>query len=159
MTKRSFSLIAVTILLALVLSIIPLPIDAKAYRPDWLLIVLLYWSLALPHRVNVGVAWLSGLILDVLLGSVLGLHAMVMALTVYICATNYQKIRNFSVGQQALIVSLFSALTNLMIFWVERFISNAYFSPSYLWPVVTTMVMWPWAFFVLRKLRRQFRVS
>lgn len=60
------------LLIALVASITPLPLGIDAFRPDWVLVVLIYWCLALPTKVNVISAWFMGLLLDVLLGSVLG---------------------------------------------------------------------------------------
>ncbi|RXJ88281.1 rod shape-determining protein MreD, partial [Aliarcobacter trophiarum LMG 25534] len=47
----------ISILLALSLSILPLPFEFDPFRPDWLAMVLIYWALALPHRTNVGTAW------------------------------------------------------------------------------------------------------
>ena len=144
--------------MALIASIMPLPLSVDAFRPDWVLVVLVYWCLALPTKVNVISAWFMGLLLDVLLGSVLGIHAAAMALAVYIVASNFQKIRNFSVWQQALIVGLLSALYHLLVFWLQRFISDVVFLPSYLYPMLTTIVLWPWAFLLLRKIRRHFKI-
>lgn len=96
-------IILLTLLVALMATIMPMPLSVDAFRPDWVLVVLLYWCLALPSRVNVVTAWVMGFILDVLLGSVLGVHAAAMALSVFIIAGNYQKIRNFSVWQLSLI--------------------------------------------------------
>jgi rod shape-determining protein MreD len=115
--------------------------------------------LALPSRVNVISAWVLGFILDVLLGSTLGVHAGAMAIAVYIVAGNFQKIRNFSVWQQALIVGVLSALYHLIVFWLQRFLTDAVFLPSYLYPVFTTIILWPWAFLLLRKIRRNFRIK
>ena len=89
-------IILFSLLLVLIASIIPLPLNIDIFRPDWVLIVLIYWAIALPNRVNVVTAWLMGFLLDVLLGTVLGVHAAAMAISVYIAADNYQKIRNFS---------------------------------------------------------------
>ena len=52
MIRKRHSVIVTTLLIALVLQIVPLPIQVDLYRPDWVLIVLAYWSMALPHRVN-----------------------------------------------------------------------------------------------------------
>lgn len=159
MTFSSRLIILLTFLVALMASIMPLPLSVDAFRPDWVLVVLLYWCLALPSRVNVISAWVMGFILDVLLGSTLGVHAGAMAISVYIVAGNFQKIRNFSVWQQALIVGVLSALYHLIVFWLQRFLTDAVFLPSYLYPVLTTIILWPWAFLLLRKIRRNFRIK
>ncbi|AWB58976.1 rod shape-determining protein MreD [Colwellia sp. Arc7-D] len=159
MTIASRLIILLTFLVALMASIMPLPLSVDAFRPDWVLVVLLYWCLALPSRVNVISAWVMGFILDVLLGSTLGVHAGAMAISVYIVAGNFQKIRNFSVWQQALIVGVLSALYHLIVFWLQRFLTDAVFLPSYLYPVFTTIILWPWAFLLLRKIRRNFRIK
>jgi rod shape-determining protein MreD len=159
MTIASRLIILLTFLVALMASIMPLPLSVDAFRPDWVLVVLLYWCLAVPSRVNIISAWVMGFILDVLLGSTLGVHAGAMAISVYIVAGNFQKIRNFSVWQQALIVGVLSALYHLIVFWLQRFLTDAVFLPSYLYPVVTTIILWPWAFLLLRKIRRNFRIK
>jgi rod shape-determining protein MreD len=151
--------IIITLLLALMLSIMPMPISIDAFRPDWVLVVIIYWCIALPSKVNVITAWVVGLILDVLLGSVLGVHAAAMALSVYIVVVNFQKIRNFSLWQQALIIGVSAALYHLIVFWLQRFLSDVIFLPSYLYPVLTTIILWPWAFLLLRKVRRHFKIN
>lgn len=152
-------IIILILLVALIASITPLPLGIDAFRPDWVLVVLIYWCLALPNKVNVISAWFMGLLLDVLLGSVLGVHAGAMAIAVYIVASNFQKIRNFSVWQQALIVGILSALYHLLVFWFQRFIFDVVFLPSYLYPMITTIILWPWAFLLLRKIRRHFKIA
>ncbi|WDD98175.1 MULTISPECIES: rod shape-determining protein MreD [Thalassomonas] len=152
-------IILFSLLIALMATIMPMPLSLDAFRPDWVLVVLLYWCLALPNRVNVITAWVMGFLMDVLLGSVLGVHAAAMALSVYIIAVNFQKIRNFSVWQQALIVGVSAALYHLLVFWLQRFLTDIVFLPSYLYPVFTTIVLWPWAFLLLRKVRRHFKIK
>lgn len=136
----------------------PLPIGIDEYRPNWALLVLIYWALALPNRVNVLFAWFIGFIIDVLLGSVLGVNAFATALVVYVSANNFQKIRNFSLWQQSLIVGLFIALYHLSVFWIQRVVLDVDFSMSYLKPVLTSAPIWPVVFLLLRKIRRQFQV-
>ncbi|NQZ21673.1 MAG: rod shape-determining protein MreD [Colwellia sp.] len=159
MSIRHRFIVILTLLIALIATIMPLPLSVDAFRPDWVLVVLIYWCLALPSRVNVISAGFVGLVLDVLLGSILGVHTAAMAIAVYIVAGNFQKIRNFSVWQQALIVGVLSALYHLIVFWMQRFLTDAVFLPSYLYPVITTIVLWPWAFLLLRQIRRHFRIS
>ncbi len=152
-------IILLTLLVAIMASIMPLPLSVDAFRPDWVLIVLIYWCMALPGRVNIITAWVMGFLLDVLLGSVLGVHAAAMAISVFIVIENYQKIRNFSIWQQALIAGVLAALYNLVVFWLQRFLIDVSFLNSYLYPVITTVVLWPWVFYLLRKVRRHFSIK
>ncbi|GFD70297.1 rod shape-determining protein MreD [Alteromonas sp. KUL156] len=157
MRKRNL-VIWISLLVALVLQIVPLPTQVDVYRPDWVLVVLAYWSMALPHRVNVGVAFLTGVAMDVLVGTTLGIHSLGLSLSVYILAANYQRLRNYSVWQQAIIIGLMSSLYHLMTFWVQHLLTAIYFQVDYLWPVLTSMVLWPWVFWLLRRTRRQFSI-
>ncbi len=158
MISRYFWLIFLSIFLALVMALVPLPISFEPFRPDWVLLVLMYWSLAVPHRINIGTAWLTGLLMDLAIAAPLGIHSLAYSITIYITASNYQKIRNFSVWQQALIIGLFLAFYHLLEFWLSYFLMDIYFLPQYLWPVFTGCLCWPWIFLLLRKYRRHFRI-
>lgn len=158
MSLRHYA-IALSIVIALVLQIMPMPAIADLYRPDWVLLVLSYWALALPNRVSVGVAFFIGLILDILLGTSVGVHSFAMCLCIYVLSANYKRLRNYSVWQQSIIIGIMAALYNLVIFWLQHLLTDIYFLFDYLWPVVSSMVIWPWLFWLLRKIRRQLRLN
>ena len=67
--------IAFTFIIALLLTVIPLPEGLRFLRPDWVGLVLIYWCMALPHRVGVASGWFMGLMVDLLTGTLLGQHA------------------------------------------------------------------------------------
>ena len=156
--RSSWWFITISILIALVLSIMPLPLEVKAWRPDWLAMVIVYWTIALPHRVNIGTAWVVGFMLDILLGTVLGIHAFAMALVVFVTASNFQKLRNFSVWQQAALIGVFLLLYHMVIFWLNRFLVAINFSIDLLYPAFTSALIWIWLFPVMRGYRRKFKV-
>ena len=151
--------IALSIIAALVLQIMPMPVLADQLRPDWVLLVLSYWALALPNRVNVGVAFINGLVLDILLGTSLGIHSFAMCISIFVLAANYQRLRNYSVWQQAVVIGILAALYHLIVFWLQHLLTDIYFLFTYLWPVLTSMLIWPWLFLLLRKVRRQLRIT
>ena len=78
--------IALTFVVAMVLAIVHLPdsvpVELGYLRPEWVVLVLIYWVIALPRRVGILVAWSVGLIVDVLLGSLLGQHGIAFIIVV-----------------------------------------------------------------------------
>ncbi len=150
--------IYLTILLALLLTILPLPAIIDPYRPDWLTLVIVYWVIALPHRVNVGTAWIAGLLLDILMGSTLGVRALALAIMAYVAAMQFQKVRNFSVWQQAVVVGIISLLGQLTVFWAEHLFAVVTMNYRMFWSCLSTTLLWPWVFLSLRKLRRKFHI-
>jgi len=151
--------IYLSLLVALLLTVMPMPQQVKLFRPDWALLVVLYWTMALPGRVNILTAFVLGFLTDVLVGTVLGVNALAFSVVTFIVAVNHLKIRNFSVVQQALLLGLFLALYHLLLFWLSHFLTGVYFLPAYLWPVLTGMLVWPWLFWLLRRYRRQFKIQ
>ncbi|BFL82132.1 hypothetical protein LFREDSHE_05820 [Shewanella baltica] len=88
----------VTLFIGVISQIMPLPSVVDAWRPDWLLMIVLYWSIALPHRYNILTAWVLGLVLDILLGATLGVRSLAMSLVIYVAILHCQRLRNFLSG-------------------------------------------------------------
>ena len=112
-----------TCLIAMTLSVFRLP-DALppelAYlRPEWITLVLIYWVIALPKTVGMKSAWVLGLLTDALLGSLLGQHALVFMLAVYVSSSLYQLCMMAS-WQQGLFVFAIIFLNQSMIFWTGK---------------------------------------
>lgn len=145
-----------TLLAALMLELMPLPSAINGWRPNWLLLVLAYWVLALPHRINIGHGWLLGLLLDVLLGSPLGLHALALALAAYLLASNFQRLRTMGLLQQSLLIGCLCTLVALLQLAGEWLLNGERFTFDYLQPALTATLLWPWLFVLLRRLRRRF---
>lgn len=152
-------IIVASFLVAFVLTLMPLPGWVAAVRPEWVAMVLIYWCLALPQRVNVGYGWVAGLFLDVLRGALLGQHALGYAVIAYLAVKLHRRIRVFPLWQQALSVTVFVALAQLLVLWIQGMTGQAREDWSYWLPSLASGVLWPWAFLGLRRLRRRFRVA
>jgi len=152
--RHSGSLILGTLLLALVLSIVPLPDTLRYARPDWALLVLLYWNLHLPDRVGVGAAWLVGLLQDALVGSLLGQHALAYTLCAYIAVKLHQRLRLYPLWQQAISISVLLALAQLLFLWINGILGRPVNITLYWLPTLLGMLIWPLLAFVLRFLQR-----
>lgn len=157
--KPGIVTLLVTYVIALTLMVMPMPATFDVFRPDWVTLVMLYWIIALPHRVSMGTALILGVLSDVLLGSIVGVHALGMVIVAYLAARNFQRIRNFALIQQAVVIAVLILLKRFIVFEANVFLHDAEFTLSYFWPVLTSAVFWLWVFPLLRKVRRQFGVS
>jgi rod shape-determining protein MreD len=157
--NRSRVSLYVSFLISLILAIMPLPLWAEAFRPDWVGMVLIYWCMAVPERVSVGHGWMLGLILDVLYGSILGLHALAKSLLAFITIKLHLKLRMFPRWQQAVAVFVLLLLNQLLVLWIRGMVGKAPESMSYWTPSIVGMVIWPWLFVILRDVRRRFNIA
>ncbi len=151
-------IIVVSMIVALMLTSMPLPEIVQNWRPAWALLVLIYWCMALPHRVGIGSGWLFGLCVDVLQGSMLGQHAMGFAVVAFIATTVHQRIRVFPLWQQSLIVGAMLAIEMLLTYLVRGIADISDVGVVYWAPLVASIMLWPWVFIILRDLRRKARV-
>ncbi len=79
-----------------------LPTSAWPWMPDWVALVLVFWSIREPRRVGMGVAFLLGLIMDVADASLLGQHALAYVAVSYTAAAISRRLLWFPLAQQAL---------------------------------------------------------
>lgn len=150
--------VLMTIFIGMMFQIMPLPSIVEAWRPDWLLMVMIYWAMALPHRYSVLTAWVIGVLLDVLLGATLGVRSLAFSIVIYIIVIQSQRLRNFTRWQQSILVALFVCLYHLIIYWVEFVINGVQFNWSMFLPAISSIFMWWWFFWVLRNIRRRYKV-
>lgn len=151
--------ILATLLIAMALSMLPMPVWAVWFKPAWVLMVLIYWAISVPHRVNVGVAWIAGIIVDLMTGTALGEHALAFTIVIYLVNRLHMRLRMFPLIQQALSVLSFTLLYQLIIYIVQGFLDQAPANHWYWMSSVTTMLLWPWLFIILRDFRRWLRVA
>lgn len=144
---------------ALLLSVMPMPDFMETGRPLWLALLLTYWMLALPHRIGMITAWLLGLAADVLYGSLLGQNALVLSLIAFLVLTLQQRLRTFPVWQQSMVLMVIFGLAQLVQLWLNVLVGNRPSALLFLVPVPVSALCWPWVSVVLRGLRLRFSVS
>jgi rod shape-determining protein MreD len=146
--------ILLTIFVSMILMLIPLPEQVEFFRPEFVLMVLIYWSMALPNRVGITGAWFTGLFMDVIYGTALGVNALTYALVMFLIARFYLQLRQFPIWQQALIILSLVLLAQLVPSLMAPQNAN-----WYLWlPALTSTLIWPLNYMFLRMVRRSFNV-
>lgn len=158
--SRGRLIMAATFLVAMVLTMLPWPVWTEQFRPDWVGLVLIYWCMALPNRVNVGTGFVVGLMLDVLYGSViLGENALAKSLMAFLTVHFHLQLRMYPRWQQAVVVLVLVAANNLLVLWIKHLAGQAPSTWSYLTPSVVSMLLWPWLFVILRDIRRRGNIN
>jgi rod shape-determining protein MreD len=120
--------------------------------PDFLALVLVFWSIHQPRKIGIGVAFFMGLLMDVHDAALLGQHALAYTLLSYFAIMIHRRVLWFPLGTQMLHVLpllLFAQAVQLVIrtmvsgkfpgwlYFVESLVAIA------IWPVVTSMLLAP----------------
>jgi rod shape-determining protein MreD len=103
----------------LALATVPLPDSVAPLRPDWIAVVLLYWSLMAPRHFSLLTAFWMGIVLDTLTGALLGQNALALLLIVYLAEKFHLRLRVFPVSQLAITVLLLLGLYEFVLFWID----------------------------------------
>ena len=98
----SFFVVTLSLLFSIVLTITTFPLGH--FSPDWIHLFLIYWILAAPASISLVTVWVIGLLVDVVLGSTLGVNALVYSLIGYLVFKSYMMIRYLTILQQAILI-------------------------------------------------------
>ena len=149
-----------TLIVALMLSMVPLPEIAEPFRPDWVTMAVLYWAIALPPRFGLTIPWIAGLLLDVARGDLLGQNALGTVLVAAFAIREHQRLRVFPVVQQAIVVTVLLVIKQALVLWISGMVGRA---PDNLWlyfaSPLLALVFWPVVFVLLRDLRRRYQAA
>ena len=155
MSQLRYLVVYLSLLVALVLMILPLPDAVQIYRPNWVALALIYWSMALPKRVGLWFAFFTGVILDTSQGTLLGQHSLALVVIVFLNMNFYQRIRVLALAQQAVYVFALLLVDRMLVAWVEGFLGRPTPVLGYFGAPFVGMLIWPWVFVVLRDIRRK----
>lgn len=145
--------VVVTLVVGLMLSIMPLPNLIAPFRPDWLALLLIFWAMQLPRTWSIGTAWITGLILDVSYGTLLGQHALALCVIVFVTVRFHLLMRVFPLSQLTATVFALLALYQFLLFWINGVASVSAPLLAYWAPVVAGTLIWPFLYMFLSGVR------
>ena len=154
---NKFVTILLTLLLSIILTISTFPLGV--FSPEWTQLFLIYWILALPMSVGMFTSWLIGLLIDVVLGSTLGVNALMFTLTSFIVLKIHNIIRYITVFQQSIIISIIMLIKVTLILWIDALLNLDNYTLSLYWSSLTSAIIWPLVFYSLRIIRRKYNIS
>lgn len=148
-TISGYLFIWFTILVSLVLSLLKLPIMLDNFIPSYVSIVIIAWAIIDNSRVNVLSAWVTGLLLDILLGCNLGIHAASMAFMVWIVLSQFDNIKYYSLLQKSIVASTVNFVGQFILFWIEHIFGGITVDFNLFWSCLSTLFAWPVIYVIL----------
>ena len=148
--------IVISFALAMLINVMPLPDAVALFKPDWVAMVLIYWVMAMPGRIGVFSGWILGLFVDVLYGTLFGIHALSLSIVAFIIQIIYHRLRLFPRWKQAINVAVVVGIHRLVVVTLSGLSAPVQTDYTYWFPLLGVAVFWPWVFIIMRDVRRKF---
>ena len=155
-------LIFLTLFIALYVDTYLFASDFQMWKPTFVLLTLIYWNMALPDRIGIIAALSFGIFVDLIEGSLLGLHGILFILITYACQRFFYQFRVSPLWQQSFIL-FFLFLLYKQVFALDFMNTNqeltnlsdfSFFIHSFLFALSSALI-WSPLFLMLRYYRRR----
>ena len=150
-------IILLTLFLGLMLTIMMLPLGYIAH--ELILLINIYWALALPSNTKMLLAFVSGLFVDIVLGHPLGISSLSFVIFVYIILSLYNSLRYMTVPQQMIVLFILLIVKQHFFIWTFYMFGLDIDYQTLIISSFVTAALWPLIYFSLRYARRKWVVN
>ena len=150
-------IILLTLVVGLMLILMMLPLGYIA--PEWILLINIYWALALPSNTKMLLAFLSGFFVDIVLGQPLGISSLSYVIFIYIILALYNSLRYMTVPQQMIMLFFLLIVKQHFFIWTFYMFGLDIDYSTLIIGSFTTAALWPLIYFSLRFARRKWVVN
>jgi rod shape-determining protein MreD len=149
------SLIYISLIVAVLINLMPFNKVVLVLRPDFVALTLLYWNIYQPQQAGMGIAFVSGLFMDVIDISIMGQHAIGYCLITFFALVLHRRLCLFNAFQQIPAVLWILLLGQIAVF-LAGILAGAYIPE---WDIFLSSVMgalcWPLLVFLLGMIGKQ----
>jgi len=150
---RNKWLLPVSLVIALVLGLLPLPTLLTPFRPYWLALVVAYWVIEEPGRAGLGFAFLCGLLADLTFGGLLGEQALRLVVMAFILDRFRARLRFFPLSQQSLAIGGLLVNDRIVSAAIHLALAQPQLPMTFWWAPLVGLCLWAPLFLVLDALR------
>ena len=136
-------LILASLAVALCLNLLPWEGMGLLVRPDFLLLVLIYWCMEEPRRAGASTAFFAGILMDIAEGSLTGQNALVYSLSAYLALTFRLRVLSFNWMLQALHVFPILFLGQAVFALQQLIIDTPFPGAAYFFRSILGAIIWP----------------
>lgn len=142
MHNNKLKSIYLSLLIAFICMLFPWSGLALTMRPDFMLLVILFWLLRAPNQCSVGTAWFMGLWVDLATGGIFGQYALAYTITTFFAVIYQRRLVLFSSTQQLVYVFSLLFLSQLILLILKTFAGKEFMGWSYFLPSITGVLVW-----------------
>lgn len=151
--QRHAWVLPVSVIVALLLGLLPLPPLLQPLRPYWLALVMAYWVIEDPDRLGLGFAFIVGLVADLTFGSLLGEQALRLVVMAFILQRFRARLRFFPLWQQALAIGGLLLNDRIVTAAIHLLLSVPTLPATFWLAPLAGMLLWPPVFLLLDAVR------
>lgn len=137
-----YLIMAISLIIASVLSVYPLSASIAVFRPMWLVIALIFWLIFQPTLVGVWLAFAIGFITDCLTDSRLGQQALCAVIVAFFIKWVSGYLKQLSATSVWVLASGCLLLYQVSLIVLQLF-TQAIFAPQVLYSALISILVWP----------------
>ena len=138
----SMGLVFFSLVIAFMLSVLPWSGAWLLARPDFVVLVLLFWALHEPRSIGQGMAFALGLLMDVSDSMLLGQHAFAYVIAIFGAQVLRVRILTFGLGEQTLHVLGIMVVTSSVMLLLNLLLGADFPGAAYFISPVVTALLW-----------------
>lgn len=142
MAKSSLQSVYLTIVIAFILILLPWSGYSLKFRPDFVLLALIFWMLRAPNLCNIGTAWFVGLWMDLATGGTFGQYALAYTITAFVAIIYQRRLVLFNATQQLFYVFFLLIISQVILLILKTFSGVELNSWSFFMPSITGILLW-----------------
>ena len=154
---NKFFAILLSLIFSVILTISTFPLGS--FSPDWTQLFLIYWILVVPLSIGLFSSWIIGLVLDVVLGTTLGINALMYTTISYLVFKIHHIARYITIFQQSIVIIAILVIKITFILWIDSILNMNNYNVSLYWSCLSSALCWPLVFYSLRAIRRKYNIS
>ena len=139
------------------LTLMMLPLGYMA--PEWILLINIYWAIALPSNTKMLWVFVSGFLVDIVLGHPLGISSLSYVIFIYIILSLYNSLRYMTVPQQMIMLFFLLIVKQHFFIWTFFMFGLDIDYQTLIISSFTTAALWPLIYFSLRLVRRKWVIN
>ncbi|MSP86611.1 MAG: rod shape-determining protein MreD [Methylotenera sp.] len=142
MQPNKLQSIYLSIALAFICLLLPWSGFSLTVRPDFMLLVIIFWLIRAPNLCNVGTAWFVGLLVDLATGGIFGQYALAYTVTAFFSTSYQRRLVLYSEIQQLFYVGLLLIISQIILLIIKTFSGGQFIGWIYFLPSITGVLLW-----------------